>query len=435
MPYTPMPSYVLFTAPLVIPITAPPIRDGAVVFSGEGRILDCGPWREVRSRFPTAQEQHYEAVLVPGFVNAHCHLELSYLRGRLRPGGGLPNFVRQVMELRNAEPSKIEQGIQEGLQELRQEGVVGLVDIGNTGRSLPFLQKSGLYGLFLLELIKFDPRQAERIFEQGRAFLDHWGLQDPEIPGRGDAEGEEDSSCSCISGSPIPEARIRVGLTGHALYSCSEPLLRKVSAYALQTETPISLHLLESPEERALIEQGGGFFAEYLEQLGYSLDAWEVPGIGSVSYAERCLGPGTRRLYVHLVHVREKELRDLATQDNTFIALCPKSNLFIEGRLPPIDQIAAVHPSITLGTDSLASNDRLSILDELKTIQQAFPQLSSIDLLRWATLNGARYLGLEPILGSLTPGKRPGLLAIFPPQRDPKGFLAVDGLSVKPLWV
>ena len=427
----------LITAPLVLPITTPPLREGALVLSKKGMILDCGPWREVRARFPKVPEQRYEAVLVPGFINTHCHLELSHLRGQLRPGGGLPSFVRQVMELRNVDPQRIEQGIQEALQELRQEGVVGLVDIGNTGRSLPFFRESGLRGLFLLELIKFDPQAAERIFKEGKAFLNREKIQktrDLETQGPGEGVTRRPGEIGDI----IPQenllafrTQITTGLTGHAIYSCSEPLLQKVAAYALETRTPLSLHLLENPEERMLIEEGRGFFADYLRQLGYSLDNWRPPKISSVFYAERCLGFENRRLYVHLIYIREDELQHLATQPNTFIALCPKSNLFVEGRLPPIDQMAAIHPNITLGTDSLASNDRLSILDELKTIQHAFPHLSSAILIQWATLNGARYLGLEKILGSLTPGLFPGILAIFTPQRNPENFLAVEDLSLK----
>ncbi|MCI0528758.1 MAG: amidohydrolase family protein, partial [Nitrospira sp.] len=266
-----------------------------MVFSEDGTILDCGPRREVRNWFPTVQEQHYEAILIPGFINTHCHLELSHLRGQLQPGGGLPSFVRQVMELRNTNPQRIELGIQEGLEELQREGVVGLVDIGNTGKSLANLQKSGLYGLFLLELIKFDPDSAERIFEQGRAFLNRQDHQE----------------------SLPREIRIITGLTGHATYSCSEVLLRKVSAHAVQTEAPVSLHLLESLEERTFIEQGKGFFAKYVEQLGYALDAWKAPGIGSLLYAEHCLGPTAKRLYVHLVHIRKEELPYLVMQPNT----------------------------------------------------------------------------------------------------------------------
>lgn len=429
---------VLITAPLVLPITTPPLREGAVVLSKNGTILDCGPWREVRARFPKIPEQRYEAVLVPGFINTHCHLELSHLRGQLRPGEGLPSFVRQVMELRNVDPQRIEQGIQEALQELRQEGVIGLVDIGNTGRSLPFFRNSGLRGLFLLELIKFDPQAAERIFEEGKAFLNREKMRrngDLEIQGRGEGATRRPEEIRDI----IPQEEnflefrtpIVTGLTGHAIYSCSEPLLQKVATYALEMRTPLSLHLLENPEERMLIEEGRGFFADYLRQLGYSLDNWKPAGISSVFYAERCLGFENRRLYVHLIYIREDELQHLATQPNTFIALCPKSNLFVEGWLPPIDQMAAVHPNITLGTDSLASNNRLSILDELKTIQHAFPHLPSVNLIQWATLNGARYLGLEKILGSLTPGKQPGILAIFTPQRNPENFLAVEDLSLK----
>lgn len=437
LPFSSSSSITLITAPLILPITTPPLREGAVVLSKNGTILDCGPRQEVKARFPKAPEQRYEAVLIPGFVNTHCHLELSHLRGQLRSGGGLPSFVQQVMELRNVDPQRIEQGIQEALQELRQEGVVGLVDIGNTGRSLPFFRESGLHGLFLLELIKFDPQAAERIFEEGRAFLNR---QEMQRDGNRERQrlGDGITQKSRDIGEIISEENLSglgtqfmIGLTGHAIYSCSEPLLRKVAAYALETKTPLSLHLLENPEERALIEEGKGFFARYLRQLGYSLDTWRPPGMSSVFYAERRLGVENRRLYVHLVYIREDELQHLATQPNTFIALCPKSNLFVEGRLPPIDRMAAIHPNITVGTDSLASNDRLSILDELKTIQCAFPHLSSAVLIQWATLNGARYLGLEKILGSLTPGKQPGILAIFTSQLNPENFLAVDDLSLK----
>jgi cytosine/adenosine deaminase-related metal-dependent hydrolase len=333
------------------------------------------------------------------------------------------------MDLRNIAPENIEQGIQEGLQELRQEGVVGVVDVGNTGRALPYLRDSGLYGLFLLELINFDPEAAEKVFEEGRAFLNRLQCGDVETQKQGKSHDVPASPRSRASASQ----HIATGLTGHAIYSCSEPLLRKIAAYAVQTNTPISLHLLESLEERALIEGGGGFFATFLRQLGYSLDAWKAPEISSLFYAERCLGTKARRLYVHLVHIREEELHYLASQPDTFIALCPKSNLFMGEPLPPIDRIGAVHPNITIGTDSLASNNRLSILEELRTIQLAFPLISSETLIRWATLNGARYLGLEGMLGSFTPRKQPGILAIYTSQLEPDTFLMGRDLSLIPI--
>lgn len=323
----------------------------------------------------------FPGLLSPGFVNCHCHLELSHLRGVIPEGTGLIDFLTAIIRQRNkpAGQEAIFLAIETGGQEMLEGGIVAVGDVCNTANTLEEKRKGRLYYHNFIETIGFDETSASERWAHSLAVYDRLGAV----------------------GSIVP----------HAPYSVSPALFRLIAGYP--ANRLLTIHNQESEEENLFMRSAEGDFQRLFRQLGLDISSFK-------GYGKRSLGIWPSHFHKHqtviAVHNVATSEADLGgwTEDGPALhfCLCPRANLYISGRLPDVDALIRKDCRIVIGTDSLASNHGLSVLEEIKTLQRAFPRLDTPRLLQWATLNGAKALQVDDIFGSFEPGRRPGVLLL-----------------------
>lgn len=310
--------------------------------------------------------EFYPGVLMPGMVNAHCHLELSYLRGAIAEGTGFAGFAREIGRVRgNYTREERLHAASVADSEMWAEGVEAVVDIANDELVMPIKERSNISYLTLFEAFGLT-------------------LQSP------------DTQLS------MAERYSNAGVTPHSTYSLQDTPFR---AIANEGRHPLSIHLLESEDETALYECHGSLW-EWYARMG-----WECDFLHYGSPAERVARSVTQRRPLILVHgckATTKDIEQLDALTPTWV-LCPESNRYISGIKPPVQLFRRMGVNIALGTDSLASARRLSMVDNMRLLGDDIP-LS--ELLTYATLNGARAMGIDALKGSIEVGKRPGLVII-----------------------
>jgi cytosine/adenosine deaminase-related metal-dependent hydrolase len=350
-----------------------------------GRVDDIVPASEAGD-----DVRAFNGTLSPGFVNAHCHLELSHLKGAIPSGTGLTGFLGQVVAQRAASETDILEAMHTALRGMHEQGISAVGDICNTEASIPLKKEGPMHWVNFIEVLSAtDARAAER--------LQHF-------------RGIRDRFLSELSRDGGPPA---ASLCAHAPYSTSPLSFRMVNEETAGLVT--SLHNQETAAEDELYRSGTGDFLPFFRRLGYETSPMPVTGLSSLRSVLPQYDRGQRLL---LVHNTFSSCDDLAFASDWAAAsgievvycLCPNANLYIEGRLPPVDDILATGARVVLGTDSLASNHGLSIASEMRTLLQGFPDLRLETVLRWATSEGARALGLQDRLGSFGKGMRPGLV-------------------------
>lgn len=364
-------------AQCLFPVSRPPFFDGKLVVDTHGTVCSLGAWD---GRWE-GERIDWAGLVFPGLVNAHVHLELSALRGRMPRGVGLTPWVEALQRARlELSPDEIARGIVAALREMETDGTVACADVGNDGLALPHLSAARLRSLFFLEVVGFLPETAESTFRQAQERLARYRKDFPGI--------------SCF-------------LAPHALYSTSENLVRML--WSVDPEGPSSIHLAEGEEECALLDKGEGPWKRYLQELGKWPSQWQCPGLSPMGYLKR-LKSEKRIILVHLCHLTEDETAWLKDHRNFFPCVCLRSNLYVTKQAACLDRLWQSGCTVAFGTDSLASNESLSLQEEMKTAKRLFPSLPSAEILRMATLHGALALGMDKELGSFDPGKRPGVL-------------------------
>ena len=327
----------------------------------EGRITSITQWDRLDT---LANTEFYAGALTAGFVNAHCHLELSYLRGAIERGTGFGGFARAIGLVRgNYTMEERTQALAAASSRMWAEGVQAVGDIVNDDSS-------------------FDHKRRSPI--RYHNFAELFGLNTP-ADAMNHLLGEENTS-----------------LTPHSTYS-----LQSASFAAAAQSDTLSIHFMESPDEEALY-RGEGSLAAWYGRMG-----WECDFIHYGSPAERLVGQVASDKKVLLVHCCCLKEDDLAKILSHFVApptfvVCPQSNNYISGLRPPIGLLLKHNARVAIGTDSLASNDNLSIIEELKRL----PEVPLAKRIEWATAGGAEALGLADEIGSLEAGKRPGIVLI-----------------------
>ena len=380
-----------YTADYVFPISSAPIRNGVVTVDDDGTILairdphaaDTGSENgSPESTSPAPPAQKIDGILVPGFVNAHCHLELSHLKGRSQTGKTLLPFLVDVVTLRESDPTEIERAIREQDRLMWAAGIQAVGDICNKPDTAETKRNSPIRYYSFVEM--FDFLQAERAQASYEMYLPAYEAQ------------------------PAPKSAVP-----HAPYTVSEPLYRLINELNTGTET-VSIHNQETEAEDELFQTGKGPFHEFFAGFGSSLEGFEAPGTPSLYHAIQHMDPDKRTLFVHNTLTRPEAILAAQAWGNrgVYWVTCPNANLYIENRLPRYDRFLEAGAKVCVGTDSLTSNWQLSILEELKTINKYQSYVPFVSLLRWATLNGAEALQFDDELGSLEVGKRPGLVAI-----------------------
>jgi cytosine/adenosine deaminase-related metal-dependent hydrolase len=360
-----------------------PIASGALVLDARGVVLAVGVASELKGRYPAASWSDERAILLPGLVNAHTHLELSALRGHTRSGGGFGPWVTSMMEKRDAlAPEQDAEAIDLAVSELLRAGTVAVGEVTNTLASVEALGSAPLLG---------------------RVFHEVFGMR------RETADAMRGFARQKRADTTLP-ANLSYAVAPHTLYSLHPAAARGIVDEARAADALTSLHLSEHAAERAFLRDGTGPFADFLRARNASEADWAPPGCAPVEYAERLgvLGPDV--LAVHLAATTPDELAQVA-RARAPVVLCPRSNLFIELKLPPLYEMLAAGLEPALGTDSLASNTSLDVLAEASALKDRFPQVDPLRLIAMATWYGARALRLEHRVGALAEGLSPGVLA------------------------
>lgn len=375
-----------------------PLRGGAVVLDDAGRVVAVGGGAALRARYAQARWSREQAILMPGLVNAHVHLELSRLRGETRSGGGFGPWVTSMMERRAVlRPEQDLEAIDAAVSELLRAGTAAIGEITNTLASVEALSTAPLLG---------------------RVFHEVFGLsRDAGGAMRESAERRREA----LSSWP---AHLGYALAPHTLYSLHPEVVRELVALAREHGGRTSLHLAEHAAERAFLRDGSGPFADFVAARGADTQGFSPPGLSPVAYAEQLGVLGPSLIAVHLCAVEPDELSTVA-RSGAHVVLCPRSNLYIELKLPPLFALLDAGLTPGLGTDSLASNTTLDVLAEAAALRDRFPQVDPGLLVSMATWYGAVALGLEHRVGALKPGLSPGLVAfdLDRPVDDPLRYL------------
>ena len=376
-----------------------PVVNGFVEVEDDGTVVRTGVCAD-----PAAEPVFYDGAVAPGFVNAHCHVELSYLKGQFRKGTGMAGFIDQINELRdNKSMEEKVRDLTVAMDSLWNQGVVAMADISNCADSFAVKARHPMYTRTFLEVFGTEPEDCDAVMEgvlKLKKVADGFG----------------------IDAAPTP----------HACYTMSPELVTAVSVEGLKSGF-LSFHSEETEEEEEMLKYGSGKMWENRVKAGMSVPP--VTGKSSLLYfIDRLLAghPAPFDEHILLVHecCMDQEGIDAvkAVMNHPFVAVCPLSNLFIHNALPPIDLMRRNGLKVCVGTDSLSSNDDLNIVDELFCLQRNFPDVPLGELLTWASRNGAEFLA-RPEFGTLEPGKRSGL--VFIDNLDADGRLTAASKSVR----
>ena len=371
------------SADCILPVSGEPCYDSVLAVNDTGTvegIFSAGSLSDVSETI-----RHYNGILCPGFVNTHCHLELSYAKGLISEGNGLDTFVRQLETAKKSTSGlNIQEAIEKAASQMLQSGIVATADIANGNLTLDFKRSSRHYFHTFVEVFGSNPGYAAAIFEKASHLK---------------AQFEEQVSHGAVTIVP------------HATYSLSEELFRMVASAG--PEHLLSIHHQENTDENLFFKDGSGAGAARRIMFNPDLPAYHGSGKRPMESIAGYFAPEQKILLVHNTVSEQQDIEFVETNfRHAYWCFCPNANLYIENRLPDISLFRAAGCHITLGTDSLASNHQLSILEEIKTIQKHFPEIPLPEVVRWGTLNGAEFLGLDRKLGSFEKGKTPGVVLI-----------------------
>jgi cytosine/adenosine deaminase-related metal-dependent hydrolase len=341
---------------------------------------------------PTAEAgndvQHYEGILTPGLINCHCHLELSHLKGVIPPHTGLIDFLCSVVTKRGFDPEIIQQRIAEAEQEMYNNGIVAVGDIGNTADTAATKSRSNIRWQNFVEVLSFTDEKAQENFSQYK------------------------SVANVMAGQPTTGNRQRTSLVPHAPYSIS-PKTFKLINEATKNKI-ISIHNQEHPAEDELYKTGGGDYLKFFKIFGMDKSPFPVTGKSSIRSVLPYFNNGQTIFLIHNTYMPEEDIvwaNEYAAANGLKLVycFCINANLYIENKVPPVDLFIKHNCHIVLGTDSYSSNWQLSIAKEIEAMQKHFPHISAETILQWATINGAKALQWDGELGSFERGKKCGV--------------------------
>jgi len=327
--------------------------------------------------------QKLNGILTPGFVNCHCHLELSHMKGLIPEKTGLVDFVFSVVTQRHFPEEEILEAIAAAENEMIQNGIVAVGDISNNILTLQQKLKNNLHYYNFIESSGWLPDIAQQRFERSKQAYD------------------------------LFSKGFAAALVPHAPYSVSENLWSLLKPY--YKNKVVSIHNQETVFEDELFLQNSGDFIRMYEIMKLDTSFYKPSGKSSLQTYFNHLEDAAHVLLVHNTFTKEQDVeyvKNTWPDDSVSFCLCVNANQYIEQSIPPVDLLRNHECHIVLGTDSLAGNWSLSILDEMKTIQKNFPEISIEELLGWGTINGAQALQMGDKLGSFEKGKQPGVVLL-----------------------
>ena len=361
-------------------------ENGQVLITDDNSVIrDIVPHRDAGD-----DVQLLEGILSPGFINCHCHLELSHLKNVIPPHTGLVEFLCSVVTKRDFPPEFIQQEITRAEKELFDNGVVAVGDIGNTADTADVKRESRIRWQNFVEVLSFTDEKATENFNHYQTVA---------------AKLETALRTSGL--------RHRTSLVPHAPYSISPKTFELINAAT--AGQVISIHNQEHPAEDELYKTGGGEYLKLFRIFGIDRSPFPVTGMSSIRSVLPFFNNGQTILLIHNSYMPEEDIvwaNEYAKAGGLKLVycLCINANLYIENKVPPIDLFIKHNCQIVLGTDSYSSNWQLNIAYEMEVIQQHFPHIPAETILQWATINGAKALQWEDDLGSFEKGKRPGIV-------------------------
>jgi cytosine/adenosine deaminase-related metal-dependent hydrolase len=363
------------SADFIYPIHRAPIQNGVIGVDEEGSIHAILTSSEAEQQ-SIENIEHHQGVLVPGFVNTHCHLELSHLKNKIPEKTGLTGFIKEILAIRDQSADQITIAMQHADGEMYANGIVAVGDISNQLISKTIKLESKIYYHTFVEIFGFNSLATETI-NKGLAIKNDF-------------------------------APLKASIVPHAPYSVSSTLFNEINSVTTETDV-LSIHNQETKAENELFEKGTGAFADFFMAMGIAQSEAHNSNKNALNYHLPQLPKNVNMLLVHNTFSGKNDL-DFAKQQHQklYWCLCPNANLYIENALADVGLFKDEDLKITLGTDSLASNHQLNILAEMKTLQD-YKHVSFDESIKWATLNGAEFLGIDSKFGTLEVGKKPGI--------------------------
>jgi cytosine/adenosine deaminase-related metal-dependent hydrolase len=370
----------------VVAADGPAVEHGAMLIGPDGRIAAVGPEADVPRPAGVAVEHFGDAVLLPGLINTHTHLELTGLEGQ-PPGSDFAAWIRRLREVKAARlPEAYLEAARRGLADCLAAGVTTVADTGDSGAVIQALAETGGSGIAYQEVFGPHPDQRDASLAGLQRRVEHL--------------------------SRFVAERVRIGVSPHAPYTVSGPLYAATAEWARREGLPVAVHLAESPAESALLERGSGAFAEAWRGRGIPLPL--PPGRTPVAWLEEHGVLSDRTLCIHVVQANARDVGRLA-RTGASVAHCPLSNRAHGHGAAPLGAFLAAGIPVGLGTDSTVSVGRLDLLAEARAAR-ALGSLDAARALALCTLEGARALGMDAEIGSLAPGKWGDCAVIRPPR-------------------
>lgn len=380
----------LLRADWVLPVTAPPIHDGAVLVGADGRIAAVAPQAAIDAPADARIVELGAAALLPGLINVHGHAELAMFRGALED---LPfhDWITRLVGTKRARLTDEDHKVAarwSAIEALRA-GITTLACTEASAAALGALREAGMRGIVYQETFGPDPAAAEASMSDLRRSIEAARREETDL--------------------------VRVGVSPHAPYTVSDRLYRDLTDFALAEDLPVALHIAESAAERMLVVEGEGPFAPGLRARGITTSP---RGDSPVEMLERLGVLRARPLLIHCVDVDGVDIRRIKDA-GCAVAHCPVANAKLGHGTAPVQEMREAGIVVAIGSDSVGSNNRLDLLEEariaalMQRARMARPDILSPDeLLRLCTVDGARALGLEDRVGSLVPGMDADLCAI-----------------------
>ncbi len=387
-----------YHAAWIVPVEGEPIRDGWISVD-RGRIVALGR-RAANDGTPGVELG--DVAVMPGLVNAHTHLELSYLRDQIAPAPYFTSWVREILQARRERMTRplrdpvVLSAVDAAIDESVRCGTAVVGEITNSLITFERIAQSPLAGVVFWELLGFN-------------------MKDPETDGPlRDFDPIVEHAVADL-GALQASDRVRPSLAAHAPYSVAPLFFRAIKkAVSRMPFVPCSVHLAEGAEEVELLMTGGGPWTAIMKDIGAWNPEWTAPGVGPVKYLDDMGFLDNRLLAVHGVQMSADDL-DLLRARGVTLVTCPRSNGHTGAGLPPIADFYQSGVRVAIGTDSLASAPDLSVFAEVATLHALAPSVPAASLLESATVQGARALGFDADYGTIEPGKLARLLAVDVP--------------------
>lgn len=365
------------SANYIFPLNGPPIKNGVIVLNDKDIIVEIYENSDLKE---SEKLEFYNGVIVPGFVNAHSHLELAAFKNKLPEKSKFPAFLENIVkEKRRIEEKELYKDANLADKYMYSRGISAVADISNSILTGEIKSKSRIDYTSFVELYSTKNISDDEVLEKGKKIKDEFRNK----------------------------YNLKANLSPHSFYSLSNSLFKRIC----EKSDMISVHNQESNKENEFSISGKGEIASFISRTNPKIKNEKITAKTSLQSMMDYL-PG-KSLLVHNLYTSEKDIKIAIESGKIFYwVLCPNSNMFIENKLPDIELLNKYNLKIALGTDSLASNKKLCILEEIKTILNNLPAISFEKALKWATINGAKALNVEKKLGSLEKGKSPGLVLI-----------------------